>query len=174
VDRVLVLGSSGSGKSTFTRALAERTGLPSVSLDALFWQPGWVEPPREAFEARVREAIAAPRWIIDGNFLTHGLGAERIARADTIVWFDLPTWVCLTGVVVRIATGYGRVRSEMAPGCAERFELAFLDYVRTFRAKQRPKIARALALARPDQRVHVFMTRRAAWDWLGTSVPSPP
>ena len=67
MERILVMGSSGSGKSTFARRLCDVTGLPFVSLDALFWKPGWQESERAEFDARVIEATRQPRWVMDGN-----------------------------------------------------------------------------------------------------------
>src|ERR687884_2172384 len=89
--RVLVQGVSGSGKSTFARALAERLGVPYVELDALHHGPNWTEAPADELRARVREAMtAAPDgWVIDGNY-EGKLGDTVIAAADTIVWIDLP------------------------------------------------------------------------------------
>lgn len=89
--RVNVKGTSGSGKSTFGRELAERLGVPFVELDALHHGPNWSEPTDEEFRARVLEAMeAAPDgWVIDGNYEVK-LGDTVIAAADTIVWLDLP------------------------------------------------------------------------------------
>lgn len=164
MERVVVLGSSGAGKSTFARALSQRIGLPLVSIDALFWRPGWVEPPREEFHARMREEMARPSWIMDGNYMSHGMGPERVALADTIILFDLPTWVCVAGVLGRVAKSYGKVRPEMAPGCPERLDFPFLRFVWTFRAKQLPKLEAAVA----GRAVHRFRSRGEARSFLDT------
>jgi adenylate kinase family enzyme len=91
LKRVNVKGTSGSGKSTFARELAERLAVPYVELDALHHGPNWSEPSAEEFRARVREAMdAAPEgWVIDGNYEAK-LGDTVIAAADTLVWLDLP------------------------------------------------------------------------------------
>jgi adenylate kinase family enzyme len=91
LKRVNVKGTSGSGKTTFGRALAGRLGVPYVELDALHHGPNWAEPTDEEFRARVREAIdAAPDgWVIDGNYESK-LGETVVGEADTIVWLDLP------------------------------------------------------------------------------------
>jgi adenylate kinase family enzyme len=91
VRRVNVKGTSGSGKSTFARELAERLGVTYVELDALHHGPNWAEPTVEEFQARVREAMdASPDgWVIDGNYEAK-LGDSLIGAADTIVWLDLP------------------------------------------------------------------------------------
>jgi adenylate kinase family enzyme len=168
--RVLVMGCSGSGKSTFAQALAANLGLPLVSLDALFWQPGWVEPDKGAFTVRVNEAVAGEAWVIDGNYLSHG-GEERLARADTICWFDLPTATCLWGVLRRTFASYGRVRAEMAPGCPERFDAAFYRYVWTYRRIQRPRMIAWLDGLRAGQRLVTFASRAEARAFLA-AVPA--
>jgi adenylate kinase family enzyme len=157
----MVLGCSGSGKSTFARGLAERTGLPMVSLDALFWRPGWVESGREEFRSRVAAALTSEGWIADGNFLS-AAGDLRLPHADTVFLFDLPRWRCMTGAVGRIASSYGRVRPEMAPGCPERWDWDFLRYIWMYRRRKRPELLAALTVLRPDQTLHVFTSRRQA------------
>jgi adenylate kinase family enzyme len=91
--RINVKGTSGSGKTTFSRELADRLGLPSVELDAFHHGPNWSEPTDEEFRARVRAAIAAARagWVIDGNYEAK-LGDTVLGEADLIVWLDLPLW----------------------------------------------------------------------------------
>ena len=140
--RVLVLGIPGAGKSTFSRALAARTGLPLIHLDKEFWQPGWVETPRPHWRVRMAELVAGEHWIMDGNYA--GTLDLRLPRADTVVVFDFPRLVCLRRAVWRAATTYNRVRSDMAAGCPERFDLEFLRYIWTFNTKERPKKAAAL------------------------------
>ena len=163
--RVMVLGSSGSGKSTFARRLSEATGLPVVSIDALYWQPGWRSSDPASFERRMTEAAKQPAWIMDGNYLSHE-GKLRRALADTIFWFDLPRWVCMTGIVQRIVTTYGQVRPEMAPGCPERLDIEFIRYVWTYRQKQRPKQLAFFRELRPDQALITFTRRRQADAYL--------
>jgi adenylate kinase family enzyme len=171
--RVLVLGSSGSGKSTFARRLSQITGIPMVSIDAMFWQPGWRPCAPKSFEASMTQAANAPSWIIDGNYLAGGAGELRRARADTIFWFDLPRWVCLCGIVFRIAGSYGRVRPEMAEGCPERFDTEFIRYVWTYRAMQRPKLLRFFEQLRPDQDFVRFASRREAENYLAGQSSAP-
>jgi adenylate kinase family enzyme len=142
MQRVLVIGNSGAGKSTFSRALAARTRLPLIHLDSEFWQAGWKITPREQWRAKVAQLVTREAWIMDGNF---GASLDlRLPRADTVVWFDYPRHVCLRRAVWRVLTTYGKVRADLAPGCPERFDLEFLRYIWDFNAKSRPQIVTML------------------------------
>jgi adenylate kinase family enzyme len=171
MQRVLVMGSSGSGKSTFARRLAKATGLPFVSLDALYWQPGWQPSEPEPFGLRVTEAASAPGWIMDGNY-TRFAGELRRERADTVIWFDLPRHVCMSGIMTRIVGSYGQVRPEMAPGCPERIDLEFLRYVWTYRQQQRPRLLEFFEGLRADQELICFNNREQAESYLAGVTPS--
>lgn len=133
-----------------------------ISLDALYWKPGWMPSENAEFDERVTDAANAQRWIMDGNYLSHAGGLRR-ALADTAIWFDLPRRTCMIGVMIRILTSYGRVRPEMAPKCQERFDAEFLHYVWTFRQMQRPRLAGFLQGLRSDQTLMRF-TRRSDAD----------
>src|SRR6187402_354163 len=122
-ERILIIGSPGSGKSTMARALAARTGLPLVHLDQIYWQPDWVERDKAEWLATLTAALAEPRWIIEGNYSSSL--AQRLAAADTAVLLDVPTWRCLWRITKRVSTYRGRVRPDMAEGCPERFDWEF-------------------------------------------------
>lgn len=159
------MGSPGSGKSTFARRLSQITGIPVVSLDALFWKPGWKPSDAAEFETRVTEAARLPRWIIDGDY-TARAGDIRRRMADAVVWFDLPRRSCMIGIMSRIATTYGRVRPEMAVGCPERIDVEFFRYVWTYRRVQRPKLLQYLEGVRTDQALICFTARAQADHYL--------
>jgi adenylate kinase family enzyme len=117
VRRVVVIGVAGVGKSTVARALGERLGVRHVELDSMFWQAGWVKLAQEEFEGRVREATAAGRWVVDGNYSAR---IREIAwgAADTVVWLDLPRYVVMWQLVLRTLrrspSGTHRRRRSMA------------------------------------------------------------
>jgi adenylate kinase family enzyme len=154
VQRVLVIGISGAGKSTFSRELGALTGLPVVHLDAEFWQPSWVAPPRARWLRRVDELICEPRWIMDGNY-----GATlptRLARADTLIWFDYPRHVALRRVIARLVRWRGQVRPDTAGGCPERFDVDFLRWIWDFVRVERPRLAAIVAGAGPHVATYIF------------------
>jgi len=90
--RVLVIGLAGSGKSTFSRALSMRTGLPVIHLDVHYWRPGWVKPSEDEWREGQRDLLSGDAWIADGNDLeTLDL---RLERAESVVLLDTAWWIC--------------------------------------------------------------------------------
>ena len=88
INRVSVIGATGSGKTTFARQLAEKLGCAHIELDALHWEPNWVEAPLEIFRQCVDEATRDARWVVDGNY---SAARDLVwGRADTVVWLDFP------------------------------------------------------------------------------------
>ncbi|MEM0999672.1 MAG: hypothetical protein AAGN35_21620 [Bacteroidota bacterium] len=152
--RILIIGSPGSGKSTLATQLHAATQLPLIRLDQEYWQPGWVEPDRATWRARVAELAQRERWIMEGNY--GGTFDLRIPRADLVVYLDLPTRVTLLRVIRRVWKHRGHSRPDMPEGCPEHFSLKFLFYVLHFRASRRAGILARLDKLRPDQeRAHL-------------------
>lgn len=149
--RIAIVGCSGGGKSTLARALGARLALPVVHLDSLFWKPDWRESPLEEFRPRVEDWARREEWIIEGNFIL--ASTLRFQRADTIIWLELPIWLCLMRAVIRSALAFGRARADLAPGCPERFDLAFYGYIWSWNRLTRPKMAQALAVHAPGARL---------------------
>jgi adenylate kinase family enzyme len=135
--KILILGCSGAGKSTLARQIGRITGLPIIHLDEHYWLPGWRELDKETWLRKVSALIAQPRWVMDGNF--GGTLALRLAAADTAIFLDFPTRVCLRRVLLRVIRSLGRIREDMAPGCPERFDFSFLRYVYRYRREDRSR-----------------------------------
>jgi adenylate kinase family enzyme len=138
MDRVLIVGCSGAGKTAFALRLGARTGLPVVHLDREFWRPGWTEPSMAVWRHHVEELAAQPRWIMDGEF-RNSLDL-RLPRADTVIFLDMPRWLSLMRVARRTGRHFGRTRIDMAPGCTERFDWAFMKYIWRYQRKVRPRL----------------------------------
>ena len=101
MQRISVIGSSGSGKTTVARALAQRLDLPYLELDSVFHLPGWQPRPDEDFREIVRQFVAGERWVVDGNYTSHGVADVVWPRADTVVWMDPPRRVVMRRVIGR-------------------------------------------------------------------------
>jgi adenylate kinase family enzyme len=166
MQRVLLFGCSGAGKSTFSRRLAEATGLPRTELDAVFWQPGWVMTPRSESFPKIEALCAEPAWILDGNY-TSSLHI-RISRADTAILLDYPRHVCMRQVLTRTMNDYGRVRDGMAEGCPEQFSLSFLRYVWNFNRIERPKLLEALDKHGQHVKLHKLHSHGESEDFLAS------
>ena len=122
--RVMVVGGSGSGKSTLARELGAKLNLPTVHMDRLFWEPGWVVADEDVFRARVREEVAKDAWVMDGNYSR--TWPERLARTDTVIFLDMPTTLRFWRALRRTISGYGKTREDLADNCPERFDFEFL------------------------------------------------
>lgn len=93
-------------------------------MDRLFWEPGWVVAEEDVFRARVHEEISKDTWVMDGNYSR--TWPDRLARADTVIFLDIPTVLRFWRVFSRTISGYGRTRADLAEDCPERFDLGFL------------------------------------------------
>jgi adenylate kinase family enzyme len=172
--RISVVGSTGSGKTTFARELARRLGVPHVELDALAWGPNWKLVPVDVFQERVARAVEGDAWVIDGNY--GGRGARDLVwpRADTVVWLDPSLGVIFARLFERAAR---RIRSgeELWPGTGNRetFRNQFLSRdtlfwwaLKTYRRRRREL---PLLLARPEHAhlaVHHLRRSEEAKAWL--------
>jgi adenylate kinase family enzyme len=149
MQRIVILGNSGSGKSSLAREIGQRLDLPVVHLDPLFWEPGWVEPVNEMFRERVRQAVAGDTWICEGNYSRRTFDL-RLPRADLVIWLDTPRLTCMKRVILRSALN--RPRADLPVGCTERLDRAFLQflkYVWNFDRVNRPSIEAMRATVGP-------------------------
>ncbi|MDQ0429696.1 adenylate kinase family enzyme [Planomicrobium stackebrandtii] len=128
MQRIMVLGvSSGVGKSSFSRSLADIAAIPVHHLDAYFWKPGWVESSDLEFSEKQQRLVEQDRWIIEGNYT--GTYEIRRQKADTIIYLELPLAVCLYRVVKRRIMNHGKTRPDIAAGCPEKLDKDFLKFI---------------------------------------------
>ena len=163
MERIMIIGCGGSGKSTLARQLGEKLNLPVVHLDKLFWHPGWVESTKDEIDKKIMEAIAEPRWIMDGNY--NRTISQRMKRCDTVIYLDFSRFACLMGVAKRVITTYGQVRPDMAEGCPERFDWEFLQWVWNFNKNKRERYYKMLNEAEGIEKI-VLKNRRAVRRFL--------
>ncbi|MHC5112926.1 MAG: P-loop NTPase family protein [Planctomycetota bacterium] len=163
-QRILVIGCSGAGKSTFARRLGVATGLPVVHLDVHFWQPGWKPTPDDEWAARLEELLVEPRWIMEGNY--HLTLPRRLQCADAVIHIDLPRRLCLARIFKRLLWWWGRTRVDIAPGCREGFDWPFLTWVWSFHREVRPAVLATLEAAPSEVEVITLRSRREVREFL--------
>ncbi len=121
--RIWIVGHTGSGKSTLARELARRLGIEPTHLDDIFWQPRWQSLPEHEFMERVREIIARPSWVIDGNY--RSVRRQYWDQADLVIWLDLPLRVTFPRVCWRTFCRW-LTRARVCNGNRETFANTFL------------------------------------------------
>lgn len=169
MERILIIGNAGAGKSTFARLLAEKLQLPLVHLDRLFWCGSWEHISREEFDRLLQAELEKPRWIIDGNF--NRTISHRLQYCDTVFFFDLPTITCLTGTIQRVFENYGKTRQDMGGNCPEYFDKQkweLFGHVLAFNRQHRKHYYQLLSQA-SDKKIVIFRSRRQANAYLKQS-----
>lgn len=131
--KIIVIGSPGSGKSTFSRKLRDKSSLPLYYLDMIWHKDDRTNITQEEFDERLLEILERDEWIIDGNYLRNM--ALRLKYCDQVFFFDLPLEACLQGISSRI----GKKREDM-PWIEQEMDEEFLDYVKQFPEKKLPQI----------------------------------
>ncbi len=166
-QRVLVDGMMGSGKSTFARALAAKTGLPVIHLDVHYWKPGWERPSSDEWRERQRALLAGEAWIIDGNY--NETLALRLERAETVVFLDTRWWLSASRAFVR---GLRKPIGRMPEGCKDSFKRRLRDewggVGRIWRNRRsEPEYVRSEILHHGSSAtVHVLRSRRESREFL--------
>jgi adenylate kinase family enzyme len=170
MQRISVVGTSGSGKTTFARRLAARLGVPRIELDALNWGANWTPAEVETFRDRVRLATAADVWVCDGNY--SAVRPIVLERADAVVWLDLPLRTCLWRVFRRTARRsrsgeelWGSGNRESWRKQVGRDSLAWW-VLTTHRRRRREYEERFADPAMAHLRVHRFRSPAEAETWL--------
>jgi adenylate kinase family enzyme len=170
MPRISVVGTSGSGKTTFASQLAARLGVPRIELDALNWGPNWTPAEVETFRDRVRLATAADAWVCDGNY--SAVRPIVLERADTVVWLDLPLRTCLWRVIRRTARRRRSREDLWGSGNRESWrkqlgrDSLIWWVLTTHRRRRREYEERFADPAMAHVRIHRFRSQAEAEAWL--------
>lgn len=161
VKRIAIIGCGGSGKSHLARQVGAALDLPVTHLDALYYDEAWNPLPKDQFAHLQRDLVAAPTWVIDGNYASSL--PIRLAAADTVVFLDLPAATCLWGVAQRRLRQRGG--QDKAIGVYDRITTDFLRYVRDYRRTMRPRVSALIDQHAGHADVVVLSSRRAIRRW---------
>ncbi len=159
MQRVVIIGSAGTGKTRLSVELGTVLGLPVVHLDTHYWKPGWVQSDPEDWKATVTRLLQKPQWIMDGNY--GGTMDMRVAAADTVVFLSIPRVVCLYRVVLRSLRHWRQTRPDLNEGCPEQLpDWEFLKWIWTYPKSKTPKIMAMLESHKDDKTVVILRSSR--------------
>lgn len=154
MNKIVIIGSGGAGKSTLARQLGGLLQIPVYHLDTLHWKPGWVETPNAELSKIQQSIFRKSRWIIDGNY--SNTLEMRIQHADTIILLDFSRYLCLYRVLKRRIQYHNQTRPDMAPGCLEQLDLPFITRIWRYPKVYRPKIMEKLRHYKNEKQVIVL------------------
>ena len=167
--KVLVIGPGGAGKSVFANRLGELLNIEVLHLDKFHWRPGWVELPKVEWLKTVKELLGRDSWIMDGNY--SGTLDIRLEACDTVIFLDMPRWLCLWRVLKRAMMYRNGSRPDMAEGCRERLNLEFIRWIWNYPSRRKPKVVamltsnaqrKKIVWLRSDSEVERFLARARA------------
>ena len=154
MKKVIVIGCPGSGKSTVSRALHNKTGIPLYHLDMMYWNADKTSVEKSVFLERLSDVLEKDEWIIDGNY---GSTMElRMAACDTVIFLDYPLDVCLDGIKER----RGKPRSDM-PWIETEEDSEFIEFIKNYNEQQKPKVLELLKKY-SDKNIIIFKSREQA------------
>ncbi|MFD6934659.1 topology modulation protein [Streptomyces goshikiensis] len=160
--RIAIIGCGGSGKTYMSKQLAGHFRAPVTHLDALYYDDEWNTLDKEKFTAIQEELVAAPSWVIEGNYA--GTLPIRLRAADVVIFLDIPPAVCLWGIAQR-RLRYGGGQND-STGVYDRITWNFIKYVWGYRKTMGPRVQQLIAEHAQEATVHTVTSRRQARNLL--------
>ena len=152
MEKVIIIGCPGSGKSTFGRELTRVTGLPLYHLDMMYWNEDRTTVTRENFIEKLQAVMSKKEWILDGNY--ESTMEMRFKECDTVFFLDYPTDLCIKGIEER----KGKPRSDMPWIEDDTTDDEFISFIKNYNTESRIKVI-ALIKKYPDKEVFIFNSR---------------
>lgn len=156
--KIIVIGSPGAGKSTFSRQLRDITGLPIYYLDMINHKPDRTTVSREEFDSRLSGILSTEEWIIDGNY--QRTIETRLEHCDAVFLLDFPLEVCLAGAAARVGT-----KREDMPWVEDELDEEFRQWIVDFPNEKLPEIYQMLESYK-DKNIVIFKSRQETDEYL--------
>ena len=161
-ERIIILGSGGSGKTTLARYMGKALNIPVHHLDKEYWLPNWERPDNDVWEEKVKSLVKEPSWIMDGNYIdTLDI---RLNEADLVIMLDIKRSVCVASVIFRNIKGHFVKRTDINEGCKDAFNknfFNFISWVKAFKTSYYSKLIN-LCIEYPQIDIKLFTTRKGA------------
>ncbi len=164
MEKVIIIGCPGAGKSCFARRLAAATGLPLYYLDLIWHNEDRTTAERDEFDQALRSICLGNRWIIDGNYIR--TLEMRLQSCDTVFLLDYPLEICLAGAESRL----GKPRVDM-PWTDEELDPEFREFIEGFPDFQLPVIRLMLERYESEREIIIFHSREEAEHWFDSRFP---
>lgn len=159
MNKIIVIGCPGSGKSTFSKQLHKITNIPLFHLDMMFWNEDKTTVERSVFLEKLSNVMEQNEWIIDGNYASTMEG--RIVKCDTVIFLDYPLETCLDGIKTR----KGKPRSDMPWVEPENYDEEFIEFIKNYNFQSRPKVMELLK-KHSNKNIFIFKNRSEADEFL--------
>lgn len=168
MKRIVILGSSGTGKTTLGVMLSQKLHIQAVPLDSVYWLKDWDHISKEDFDKYMKHYLRKNKeWVIDGNYSNNKHFTHRLKLADTIIFLDFGTQLSLQGIHKRATEFKHQVRSDMATGCVEGIDQVFLQYV-AFYAPRAKRLKAIISKYKNKKNVLIFKTRDELYNWYNS------
>jgi adenylate kinase family enzyme/ribosomal protein S18 acetylase RimI-like enzyme len=165
MKRVVILGASGTGKTTLCRMIAQKYDCEMLHLDSVYWKKDWEHIDKKTFDKIMNQFfINHHQWVIDGNYTNNRHFDLRLKLASTIILLDYGVQASLKGIHKRANEYKHQTRSDMAEGCIEGIDQVFLKYVAFFEQKNN-RIKARINQYKKDKNVLIFKNRNELMDW---------
>ncbi len=149
MDKIVIIGSPGAGKSTLARKLGRKLHIKVVHLDRKFWQPGWKEKPRDKRIEILEKLVEVKQWIIEGTYL--GSSEPRLKAADAIIFLDFAPLLCLWRIINRHREYHRHPRHDIPEGCHDKLNLIRILKVLVFPFRGKRTLEKKLSIYHSKQ-----------------------
>ena len=161
MERICIIGGSGTGKTTLAKNLGEQLNLPVYHIDGIHHLKNWEIRNKDERDRIILEKVNEDKWVIDGTY--NSTLKQRLEKSDYVIYLDYSTLAQVKGVLGRFVKNHGKEKQEI-PGCKEKLDWQFFWWVVKWRKNKRQKIIEMLQEVDSDK-LHIFKTRKELNKW---------